>query len=164
MNYTVIHVGDPKESYYREAFEEYQKRMRSYGSLEDVSLKPAKTAGRELTKEEIRIALSKEGEEFEKILSQPKYAKSYKIALCIEGKTCSSEQLSKLFEKVAGNGKNSVVFLIGGSWGIDEKVKALCDFRLSFSPMTFAHSLFRVMLAEQIYRAAGISAGSQYHK
>lgn len=164
MIHTIVHMSQGKESWFREAFEEYQKRMNLYGSLCDVALKPAKTPGRELGEDEIRLALEKEAESFCKILSQPKYQKSYKIALCIEGKTMSSEKLSELFEKVALQGKNSVVYLIGSSWGLSEEVKKMCDLRLSFSPMTFAHSLFRVMLAEQIYRASGILSGSKYHK
>ncbi len=164
MNHTVIHVGEAKESYFRQAFAEYQKRMASFGSLQDVPIKPAKTPGRELSEDEIRLALEKEAEEFEKILSCPKHQRSYKIALCIEGKSLSSTELASLFDKISVSGKNSVVYLIGSSWGIAERIKQMCDLRLSFSPMTFAHSLFRVMLAEQIYRAAGISAGSKYHK
>lgn len=164
MNHTIIHMGESKEAWFRDAFKEYQKRMNAFGGLEDIALKPAKTPGRELSPDEITLALEKEAAEFEKLLSTPKYQKSYKIALCIEGKTLSSEGLADLFEKVAGGGKNSVVYLIGSSWGLSERVKSACDLRLSFSPMTFAHSLFRVMLAEQIYRAAGICAGSKYHK
>ncbi len=164
MNYTVLHMGEGKESYYKEAVKEYQKRMNSYGTLEFIPLKNAKTLGKELSQSEIQVVLEKEALEFEKKLSEPKYHKSYKIALCIEGKSLSSEGLADLFDKVAGSGKNSVVFLIGSSWGLSERMKSLCDLRLSFSPMTFPHSLFKVMLAEQIYRAAGIVAGSQYHK
>ena len=164
MNYTVLHMGEGKESYYKEAVKEYQKRMNSYGTLEFIPLKNAKTLGKELSQSEIQVTLEKEALEFEKKLSEAKYHKSYKIALCIEGKGLSSEGLADLFDKVAGSGKNSVVFLIGSSWGLSEKIKSLCDLRLSFSPMTFPHSLFKVMLAEQIYRAAGIVAGSQYHK
>ena len=164
MNYIVLHMGEGKESYYKEAVNEYQKRMNLYGSLEFIPLKNAKTLGKELSQSEIQVVLEKEALEFEKKLSEPKYHKSYKIALCIEGKSLSSEGLADLFDKVAGSGKNSVVFLIGSSWGLSKKIKSLCDLRLSFSPMTFPHSLFKVMLAEQIYRAAGIVAGSQYHK
>lgn len=164
MNHTVLHMGESKEAWFRDAFREYQKRMNAYGTLDDVALKPAKTPGRELSPDEIALALEKEAEEFERILAMPKYQRSYKIALCIEGKSLSSEDLAGLFEKVASGGKNSVVYLIGSSWGLSERVKKMCDLRLSFSPMTFAHSLFRVMLAEQIYRAAGICAGSKYHK
>jgi 23S rRNA (pseudouridine1915-N3)-methyltransferase len=138
--------------------------MSALGGLEEVIVKPAKTAGRDLSPEEIRRTLEKEGEEIKKTLSLPKYAKSYKIALCIEGTQLSSEGLAKLLGKVALEGKSNVCFLIGGSWGLHESVKALCDFRLSFSPMTFAHSLFAVMLSEQIYRAAGIQVGNHYHK
>ncbi len=164
MNYIILHVGETKESYYKEAFAEFQKRMNAYGSLKNIVLKPAKTAGRELSEDEIRLALEKEAEAFEAALSDPKLMKSYKIALCIEGKSLSSEELAAVFEREANNGKNTVVFLIGSSWGIHDRIKKMCDFRLSFSPMTFAHSLFRVMLAEQIYRAAGILQGSKYHK
>lgn len=164
MNYVVLHMGEGKERYYKEAFDEYCKRMNSFGSLTSVPLKPWKTPGRELSDDEIRLALEKEAEIFEEKLSSPKLAKSYKIALCIEGKEMPSEALAQLFDRVAGSGKNTVVFLIGSSWGLHERIKAQCDLRLSFSPMTFPHSLFKVMLAEQIYRAAGILAGNQYHK
>ncbi len=164
MNHTIICIGEGKESYYKEAMREFQKRMQAYGSLEEVILKPAKTPGRELSEDEIALALEKEAREFEKILSLPKYQKSYKIALCIEGKSRSSEELSRLYEKVAGEGKPSMVYLVGSSWGMAERIKSLCDLRLSFSPMTFAHSLFQVMLHEQIYRAESILHGSKYHK
>jgi 23S rRNA (pseudouridine1915-N3)-methyltransferase len=164
MNFTVIHMGEGKEAYYKEAVEEFCKRMRAFGGLNFVPLKPAKTAGRELSADEIALALEKEAEEWENKLQSPKFSKSYKIALCIEGKEVSSEGLADLFQKVANSGKSSVVFLIGSSWGLSERIKAMCDFRLSFSKMTFPHSLFKVMLAEQIYRASTIIAGNQYHK
>ncbi len=164
MNYTVLHMGQTKESYFEAAFLEYQKRMHAFGELSDIALRPARTPGRELSPEEIRSTLQKEAMEFEKALSLPKLQKSFKVALCIEGKQLSSTELAGLFEKVANGGKNSIVFLIGSSWGLAEEIKAKCDLRLSFSPMTFSHSLFRVMLSEQIYRAAGILAGNQYHK
>jgi rRNA large subunit m3Psi methyltransferase RlmH len=106
----------------------------------------------------------KEQPEFLRLLSTPKLEKSYKVALCIEGKSLSSEAFSQKLEQIALSGKNTVVYLIGSSWGLSERVKQMCDLRLSFSPMTFAHSLFRVMLAEQIYRAEGIGAGAKYHK
>lgn len=164
MNFVILHMGEGKERYYKEAFDEYCKRMNSFGSLTSVPLKPWKTPGRELSPDEIRLALEKEAEIFEEKLSSPKLAKSYKIALCIEGKEMSSEALAQLIDRVAGSGWNTVVFLIGSSWGLHERIKGMCDLRLSFSPMTFPHSLFKVMLAEQIYRAAGILAGNQYHK
>ncbi|MBQ3865633.1 MAG: 23S rRNA (pseudouridine(1915)-N(3))-methyltransferase RlmH [Clostridia bacterium] len=164
MKYTILCMGAPKEAYYKEALAEYQKRMIPLGGLEIAYLKPAPTAGRELKPEEIRQALSLEAEEFRRALSQPRFARSLRVALCIEGKPLSSEDLARLFDKAFSGGKDGAVFLVGSSWGIDESVKAFCDLRLSFSPMTFAHALFQVMLSEQIYRAAGILAGSKYHK
>lgn len=164
MNFTVIHMGEGKEAYYKEAVDEFSKRMRAFGGLSFLPLKPAKTAGRELSGDEIFLALEKEAEEWEKQLQSPKFSKSYKIALCIEGKELSSEGLADLFQKAANSGKSSVVFLIGSSWGISDRIKAMCDLRLSFSKMTFPHSLFKVMLSEQIYRACTILSGNQYHK
>lgn len=164
MNHIILQIGEAKEEYFRAAFAEYQKRMNAFGSLQSVPLKPAKTPGRALSDDEIRKALEKEGEEFKKQLAQPKLSRAFKIALCIEGKAFSSEQFADLLNRTAGKGAGSIVYLIGGSWGISEEIKAMCDLSLSFSPMTFAHSLFRVMLAEQIYRAEGILAGNQYHK
>ena len=164
MNHIVVHVGELKESYFREAFAEYKKRMSSCGGLEEIVLKPAKTAGRDLAPEEIRLALEKEGEAFHQCLRQPKIQKSFKIALCIEGKSMTSEALAELYDRVAQSGKNTVTYLIGASWGIHRSVKEEADLCLSFSPMTFAHSLFAVMLSEQIYRAESILRGSGYHK
>ena len=163
MNFTILHVGNPKENYYKEAFAEYQKRIGAFGSLEDIMLKPALSAG-EMNEARIREVLLREAEEFREILSLPQYRQAYKVALCIEGKQMSSEEFAEQIDRCAVNGKNRIVFLIGGSWGIDEEIKKMCDFRFSFSKMTFAHSLFRVMLAEQLYRALSILSGGQYHK
>jgi 23S rRNA (pseudouridine1915-N3)-methyltransferase len=101
--------------------------------------------------------------EAEKIMSLiPKGA--YKIALCIEGKKISSEDLSRLIEEKREMGYSSFAFIIGSSFGLSKKVKDACDFKLSMSPMTFPHQLARVMLLEQIYRSFTITAGKRYHK
>ena len=101
--------------------------------------------------------------EADKILSAiPKGA--YKIALCIEGKKISSEELASLVEDKRENGYSSFAFVIGSSYGLSQKIKGLCDFKLSMSPMTFPHQLARVMLLEQVYRAFTITAGKRYHK
>ena len=86
------------------------------------------------------------------------------IALCIEGKPCSSVELSRRMEELAVAGKTQLTFLIGGSVGLDESLKQQADWRLSMSPMTFPHHLARVMVLEQIYRAYQINAGTKYHK
>ena len=86
------------------------------------------------------------------------------IALCIEGKPCSSVELSRRMQELAVSGKSQLTFLIGGSVGLSEDLKRQADWRLSMSPMTFPHHLARIMLLEQIYRACQIAAGTKYHK
>ena len=86
------------------------------------------------------------------------------IALCIEGKPCSSVELSRRMQELAVSGKSQLTFLIGGSVGLSEDLKRQADWRLSMSPMTFPHHLARIMLLEQIYRARQIAAGTKYHK
>ena len=86
------------------------------------------------------------------------------IAMCIEGREMPSEKLARTLERAAVDGRSRVDFVIGGSYGLSEAVKARADLRLSMSPMTFPHQLARVMLCEQIYRAFSISAGTKYHK
>ena len=86
------------------------------------------------------------------------------IALCVEGKQRSSEELARLMADSASRGASHLVFLIGGSFGLHPSVKELAAVKLSMSPMTFPHHLARVMLLEQIYRAYQINAGTKYHK
>ncbi|MFA6947580.1 MAG: 23S rRNA (pseudouridine(1915)-N(3))-methyltransferase RlmH [Eubacteriales bacterium] len=90
--------------------------------------------------------------------------RAYKIALCVEGKQLSSEELAEKLGSVALSGVSQIDFVIGGSEGLSESVKAACDLRLSFSRMTFPHRLMRVILLEQIYRAFTIMNGEKYHK
>ena len=89
---------------------------------------------------------------------------SFTVAMCIEGKTISSEQLAQKLETAAGQGFSTVNFLVGSSFGLDEELKKQADLRLSMSPMTFPHSLARVMLMEQVYRAYSILNNGKYHK
>jgi len=86
------------------------------------------------------------------------------IALCIEGTELSSPALAERLSALAASGVSALTFLIGGSFGLDEALKARADLKLSMSPMTFPHHLARIMLLEQIYRAYQIQAGTKYHK
>ena len=164
MNIAVAHPGALKESWFREAFAEYQKRTSPFASLEEIVFKPAKTGSGALSPAEIEACLAAEAEEFQKLFSSPKYARAFKIALCVEGKQMTSESFARLFADCRNTGKSTLLFLIGGSWGMAESVKKACDMRLSFSEMTFPHSLFAVMLSEQIYRAFSILEKKGYHK
>ena len=84
--------------------------------------------------------------------------------MCLEGKQKSSEKFAKEISDLALNGASSIVFVIGGSWGLSQNVKNLSVMRLSMSEMTFPHQLARVMLCEQIYRAFQITSNGKYHK
>ena len=84
--------------------------------------------------------------------------------LCIEGKQLSSEELAGRMAELSIQGVSSIAFVIGGSCGLSDQVKAAARMKLSMSKMTFPHKLARVMLLEQIYRAFSIQAGTRYHK
>ena len=152
---TVIHVGDFKESYFREAENEYIKRIKPFCEYKTVCIKEESSFGEDSEKL-IQRALEKEANAIRAAI--PKHAK--KIALCIEGKQISSTELAELFV----NDSRPICFIIGSSFGLDENLKRECDVRLSMSKMTFPHMLARVMLAEQVYRANAINNGKKYHK
>ena len=156
---TVLTVGKLKEKFYLSACEEYLKRLKAYGGCTLIEL-PECRLPEDPSPAEIRAGLAKEAEEIKKRIPKGAW-----FCVCTpEGKGLSSEELAETFRQVKNNGKSSLCFLIGSSFGIDPSVKAMADFRLSMSKMTFPHHLFRVMLLEQIYRAEAIQAGSKYYK
>ena len=107
---------------------------------------------------DIKKIMTVEGERIDKSV------KGYPIALAVEGDKLSSEGLAKKIKGLTDRGEGEITFIIGGSYGIDESLKKRCKERLSFSDMTFPHTLMRVMMTEQLYRAFSINAGSEYHK
>ena len=158
INVNIICVGSLKEKFFSDAINEYKKRLQRYCKFNIIELSEEKITDQE-TQAQIDKTLLKEGE---KILS--KIGKSdYVIAMCIEGKQLSSEELSKKLSDISMT-NGTVDFVIGGSWGLSQDVKNRADFKLSVSKMTFPHQLFRVMLSEQIYRAFSITANAKYHK
>ena len=158
LNVNIICVGSIKEKFFTDALNEYKKRLQRYCKFNIVELAEEKITDQE-TQAQIDKTLSKEGE---RILA--KIGKSdYVIAMCIEGKQLSSEELSQKLSEISMM-SGTVDFVIGGSWGLSKDVKSRADFRLSVSKMTFPHQLFRVMLSEQIYRAFTITANAKYHK
>ena len=156
---TVLCVGKLKERFYADAAAEYVKRLQRYCKLEVIEL-PEQRLPEDPSPAEIQRALRTEGAAIREKL--PKGGAV--VALCIEGKPCSSEELSRRMADFGVQGRTQVTFIIGGSFGLDEDVKRLADWRLSMSPMTFPHHLARVMLLEQIYRACQIAEGTKYHK
>lgn len=156
---TVLCVGKLKEKFYIDAAAEYVKRLQRHCKLELIEL-PEQRLPDDPSPAEIQKALRAEGDAIRERL--PKGGAV--IALCIEGKPCSSQELSRRMADFGVRGKTQLTFLIGGSVGLDEDLKRRADWRLSMSPMTFPHHMARIMLLEQIYRAYQIADGTKYHK
>ena len=156
---TVLCVGKLKEKFYADAAAEYVKRLQRYCKPDVIEL-PEYRLPEEPSPAEIQKALQTEGAVIRERLPRGGAV----IALCIEGKSCSSEELSRRIIDFGVQGKTQLTFLIGGSVGLDESIKKQADWRLSMSPMTFPHHMARIMLLEQIYRAYQIAAGTKYHK
>jgi len=159
LQITIIAVGKLKEKYLIQGIQEYKKRLTAYTKIQVIEVTDEK-APEHLSEAEMMQVKEKEGE---KILSQIK-PDQYVIALAIEGKMWSSEQLAKEINHLTTYGKSNIVFVIGGSLGLSEEVYHRADERLSFSKMTFPHQLMRLILLEQIYRAFKINKGEPYHK
>ena len=155
----LIVLGKLKEDYLRDACAEYAKRLQAFCRLRTVELTPCRLPD-DPGEKQILDALEREAAEIERHI--PQNAVVY--ALCIEGRTVSSEQFSAMLDKASVDGSGSVVFVIGSSFGLAERIKHRANVRLSMSPMTFPHQLARVMLLEQIYRAFQIRSGGKYHK
>jgi len=156
---TVLCVGKLKEKFYTDAAAEYVKRLGRHCKIEVTEL-PEYRLPENPSPAEIRRALETEAAAIREKL--PKGGAV--VAMCIEGKTCSSEQMAQRMADFAVQGKTQVTFLIGGSVGLDESLKQQADWKLSMSPMTFPHHMARIMLLEQIYRAYQIQQGTRYHK
>lgn len=160
LSINIITVGKLKESYLRDACNEYTKRLGTFCKLNIIELSERRLSENPSDKE-IVFALSDEAKAMNALLN---VKDSYNIAMCIEGKQVSSVELSEQIEKVSVNGKSTINFIIGSSFGIADEVKNMADFKLSMSKMTFPHQLARVMLLEQIYRVFQISSNGKYHK
>ena len=156
---TILCVGKLKERFYIEAAAEYCKRLQRHCKLELLEL-PEYRLPDNPSPAEIQKALETEAAAIREKL--PKGGAL--VAMCIEGKTCSSEALAQRLEDFAVSGKTQVTFIIGGSVGLDAALKTQADWKLSMSPMTFPHHMARIMLLEQIYRAYQIQQGTKYHK
>ncbi len=147
---SIIAVGKLSQKFWKDACDEYTKRLSAYCRFKVIELKE---------RGEGANALRREAEDFRSAL--PK--KAYVVALCVEGNQLSSNRLATVINNVAMDGKD-LCFIIGSSQGIDETFKVECDYKISLSTMTFPHQLARVILTEQIYRAFNIISGGKYHK
>ena len=159
VSVTLVCVGKMKEKFYIEAAAEYVKRLAGYCKLNIVEL-PEQKLSQNPTQGEIDAALAKEAEAIRARIPPS----SSVVAMCIEGRMRSSEELAMLVAVWELSSAKHLVFLIGGSFGLHPSIKNEAWVKLSMSPMTFPHHLARVMLLEQVYRAFKIQEGSGYHK
>lgn len=154
-----ICVGRMREKFYIDAFSEYTKRLQSMCKFE--IMEPAEQRLSENPSDkEIKSALEREAQDILKAIPNDAYV----VAMCVEGKQMPSEGMGELIAARENSGKPKLCFVIGGSFGLADSVKARADMKLSMSKMTFPHHLARVMLVEQLYRGFKINEGSRYHK
>lgn len=156
----IICIGKIKEKYFTDAINEYAKRLSAFCKFSVVELSEEKIKSNNPNESQISEVINAEGKRILQKIGQSDYV----IAMCIEGKMLSSEELSKMLDSVSISGKSTVDFIIGGSYGLSGEVKQRADFRLSMSRMTFPHQMARMILSEQIYRAFEISSNGKYHK
>ena len=142
----IICIGKIKEQYLNDLINDYKTRISKYHKIEIIELKDSN--------------IKDEKDELLKVINP----KDYNICMDIDGKEYSSTELSKLINDTFTEGYGNISFIIGGSDGLDESIKGMCNKRLSFSKLTFPHGLFRGILLEQIYRSFKIINNESYHK
>lgn len=152
----IVAVGKVKERYFQDGINEYLKRLSRYAKVSIIEIKERNLVN-EPNASEILEILKREGDDIKKEL------KGHVVVMAIEGKKYSSEAFSDFIEK-AKNLRGEITFVIGGSYGLDSSVKKMADDNISVSDMTFPHTLLRLMLVEQIYRAFTILEDGKYHK
>ena len=159
LNVRILCVGKLKERYYADAANEYIKRLTGYCKPEVIEI-PEHRLPTEPSDAQVLIALEKEYSAIHACLP----SNAFIVALCIEGRETDSKGLSEMLSGCTVRGVSRVCFVIGGSFGLHDEFKAAANARLSLSKMTFPHTLARVVLLEQIYRAFKIAEGGKYHK
>lgn len=160
QNIDLLCIGKLNASYFAAGVAEYQKRLGGFCNFRIVELPEVTIADKNASEKQIAKALEKEGEA---ILHAVRKG-AYLVALCVEGKQISSEELADLLAQRAGSGAGDVAFVIGSSHGLDERVKRAAQARISLGRITLPHQLARLVMTEQLYRACTINAGMKYHK
>ncbi len=158
LHIRLIATGSLKESYWRDALAEYKKRLGAFAKIDIIELKESRLPDNP-SHAEIATALEREADAVLEAL----LPRSYVMALCVEGKQLSSEELADSLEGVM-NSQGALTLIIGSSHGLSPRVKARADYKLSVSKLTFPHQLMRVLLLETVYRSLSILHGGKYHK
>lgn len=159
MPVTIICVGKLRERFFADAADEYLKRLKRIMPVSVVEL-PDEPEPAQPSEKLNEAVMKREGERMLARIGQQDYV----IAMCIDGRQYESTELAAKLQMLFTQGKSHITFLIGGSLGIHPEVLKRANERMSMSKMTFPHQLARVMLLEQLFRAAKINAGERYHK
>lgn len=159
MKITILSVGNIKEKYLKDAIAEYSKRLSKYAKIDFIQTTDEPISEKSSDKE-IEQIKEKEAQRLLKLMP----TNAYKIALNLKGKMLSSEELAEKILSVFSYHSSHIVFVIGGSLGLGERLLGQMDYHLCFSKMTFPHQLMQVFLLEQIYRSFKINNNETYHK
>ncbi len=144
MKINIIAVGTLGKEW-KTLYKDYFKKLGFYAHVRLSEVRPVNDRNIEVVKQK------------ETMIIQSLIPKNSRVVLCsLKGKQYSSEEFSEKFTET-----DNITFIIGGSYGVDE---SQFSEKLNFSPMTFPHQMFRVMLVEQLFRAFSIKSGSKYHK
>ena len=158
LSINIICIGKIKEKFFKDSINEYSKRLSKYCKLNILELPDEKIPD----KLNINIEKSIKDKECSNIINHIK-KDSYTICLDLKGKQFSSEEFSKNIENISMQ-SSQITFIIGGSFGLNDKILNLCDEKICFSKMTFPHQLIRIFLLEQLFRSFKISNGETYHR
>lgn len=153
-----IAVGKLKESYWKDAFNEYAKRLTKFGKVELIEIDEEKISIE--NESMMKISKDKEGERILKKITNQDYV----ILFDVQGKQIDSIELAKKIQMLIDQGVSSLCFVLGGSYGFSNDVYARAQAKISMSKMTFPHQFARIMAIEQIYRAYKINNNEKYHK
>ena len=159
MAVSIICVGKLREKYFADAAQEYLKRLKRLMPVTVIEI-PDEPEPVQPSDKLSEAVMKREGEKILAKIGQQDYV----IAMCIDGKQFESTELADKLEGLFTQGRSHITFLIGGSLGLHPDVIRRANERMSMSKMTFPHQLARVMLLEQLFRAAKINAGERYHK
>ncbi|MGF7231549.1 23S rRNA (pseudouridine(1915)-N(3))-methyltransferase RlmH [Arachidicoccus sp.] len=155
MKILLYSVGKPHDTYAKQGIEAFTNRLEKYFPTEWKIIPPPKNAGAlnepELKKQEAKLILAQINTD------------DFLVLLDERGKQLSSPQLANFIQQRANESTKTIVFLIGGAFGVEGSVFERANFTWSLSPLVFPHMLVRLILSEQLYRACTILRGEKYH-
>ena len=155
MKFQFINIGKPHDEAFKKAVDDFTKRINNYHHCEWLIIPPAKNAAAlsepELRKQEGKIIMGKINKD------------DFVILLDETGKQLTSIELANFISQKTVAGVRSIIFLIGGAYGVSNEIKQRANFTWSLSKLVFPHMLVRLILAEQVYRACTILRNEKYH-